>query len=155
MTRTLWRLIKQQHAAAAFSGEGAARYGGRWNPIGLLVVYLSETLSLAVLELLVHLTMDDRRLHFAAIPVRVPAGLQIDTLELSALPAHWRDESIPEETQRLGAEWAARSHRVLLRVPSVIIPSEHNYLADPQHADIARLVIGRAQSFSLDPWLAR
>ena len=152
---TLWRLVKQKHAATAFSGEGAAWYGGRWNPIGLPVVYLSETLSLAALELLIHLTLEDRRLQFAAIAVEVPAGLAIETLEPAALPANWREESIPEETQRAGADWLARKQGVLLRVPSVVIPSEHNYLANPQHPDFSRLIIHPPQPFSFDPRLAQ
>jgi RES domain-containing protein len=152
---TLWRLVKQKHSATAFSGEGAAWFEGRWNPIGLPVVYLSETLSLAVLELLVHLTLEDRRLQFAAIPVEVPEDLAIDTLEPDALPANWRDESIPQETQRVGADWAAGKQGALLRVPSVVVPSEHNYLANPHHPDFSRLNIQPPQPFSFDPRLAR
>ena len=37
------------------SGEGAARYGGRWSPKGMRAVYCSENSSLAALEVLVNL----------------------------------------------------------------------------------------------------
>src|SRR5258705_349554 len=50
-----WRIVKAKHAATAFSGEGAARTGGRWNSRGVPVVYTSSTKSLAALESLVHL----------------------------------------------------------------------------------------------------
>ena len=50
-----WRIVKAKHAATAFSGEGAVLTGGRWNSRGVRVVYASSTLSLAVLESLVHL----------------------------------------------------------------------------------------------------
>ena len=152
---TLWRLVKQKHAATAFSGEGAAWFGGRWNPIGLPVVYLSETLSLAALELLVHLTLEDRRLLFAAIPVEVPEGIAIETLEPDTLPANWRDENVPQEAQAIGADWAAKKQSVLLRVPSVVIPNEHNYLANPHHPDFPRLIIQPSKPFSFDQRLAR
>jgi RES domain-containing protein len=151
----LWRLVKQKHVATAFSGEGAAWFGGRWNPIGLPVVYLSETLSLAALEFLVHLTLEDRRLLFAAISVEVPEGVAFETLEPAALPTNWRDESVPEETQKIGADWAAKKQSVLLQVPSVVIPNEHNYLANPHHPDCSRLIIQPPQPFSFDPRLAR
>jgi RES domain-containing protein len=39
-------------------GEGAKRYGGRWNEWGTAVVYLGGTLSLVALETFVHLTAD-------------------------------------------------------------------------------------------------
>ena len=41
-------------ARAALDGEGARIHGGRWNLPGSRVVYASATLSLAVLEMLVH-----------------------------------------------------------------------------------------------------
>ena len=49
-----WRLIKAVHADDAFSGEGARRGGGRWNSKGVRIVYTSESLSLATLEVMVH-----------------------------------------------------------------------------------------------------
>lgn len=151
----LWRLVKQKHAATAFSGEGAAWFGGRWNPQGLPVVYLGKTLSLAALELLVHLTLEDRRLRFAAIAVEVPEGIAIESLKPDALPTNWRDENVPQETQIVGADWASGRQSALLRVPSVVIPNEHNYLANPHHPDFSRLILRPTQPFSFDPRLAR
>ena len=74
----LWRLVKQRHIATAFDGEGARLYGGRWNSRGTPMVYLSASLSLAALELFMHLSAKDARLRLAAIPVTVPADLAID-----------------------------------------------------------------------------
>src|SRR5260370_28070610 len=45
-----YRLVRQTRASDAFNGEGARRFGGRWNPKNLPAVYGSEHLSLAVLE---------------------------------------------------------------------------------------------------------
>ena len=53
--REAWRIIKAKHLPTAFSGEGAAKTGGRWNSRGVAVVYTSATRSLAALETLVHL----------------------------------------------------------------------------------------------------
>ena len=50
-----WRIIKAKHAGTAFSGEGAALSGGRWNSKGVKVFYASATSSLAALENLVHI----------------------------------------------------------------------------------------------------
>ena len=49
-----WRIVKEKHAATAFSGEGARIFEGRWNSTGVPVVYCSENLALAALEILVH-----------------------------------------------------------------------------------------------------
>nr|MBP8283232.1 RES domain-containing protein [Chromatiaceae bacterium] len=50
-----FRLVDEDYLEAAFSGEGARLYGGRWNSPGVAVVYTAQSLSLAQLELLVHL----------------------------------------------------------------------------------------------------
>ena len=46
--------MRMRWVTAAMSGEGARRYGGRWNPPGLPAVYLAESRALAALEILVH-----------------------------------------------------------------------------------------------------
>ena len=53
--RTGWRIVKTKYAAQAFDGEGARLYGGRWNSPGLRMVYNSENVALAALEILRHL----------------------------------------------------------------------------------------------------
>ena len=58
-----WRIVKERHVASAFSGEGARIFEGRWNSAGVRMVYCSEHISLAALEILVHtqpVTMRDK-----------------------------------------------------------------------------------------------
>ena len=49
------RLVSPQYVDNAFDGEGARRYGGRWNSKGTSIVYAASSLALAALEMLVHL----------------------------------------------------------------------------------------------------
>ncbi len=150
MTLTVWRLVKEKHAKNAFVGEGARQFGGRWNARGTPVVYLSSSLSLAALELFLHLTTDDARLRFAAIPVEMPAGLTPATLPRRKLPKAWRSEPPPDACKALGSAWAEAGGTVLLQVPSVIVPHESNYLLNPRHPDFARLKIHRVKPFGFD-----
>ena len=103
-----WRLVKERHATTAFSGEGAARVGGRWNSRGRRLVYTSATQSLAVLESLVHL---DPAMVFRYVMIRAefPESL-VESLALSALPHGWRDEPPPSATIR-PSERCSRSTR--------------------------------------------
>ncbi|MBI2497892.1 MAG: RES domain-containing protein, partial [Opitutae bacterium] len=41
-----------------------------------------------------------------------------------------------------------------LRVPSVVVPGEFNYLLNPAHPDFKRVKIGKPEPFSFDPRLA-
>lgn len=50
-----WRLCREPFADLA--GEGARRYGGRWNTLGHPMVYAAANAALAVLEVRVHLDL--------------------------------------------------------------------------------------------------
>ena len=52
---TAWRIVKKKHSASAFDGEGARRYGGRWNSLGTAMVYTADYLATAALELMVNM----------------------------------------------------------------------------------------------------
>lgn len=149
--KTLWRLVKRRHAAQAFSGGGARLRGGRWNLAGDAVVYVSESLALAALELFVHLTGAGRHIEFVSFRVEVPDDVQIDALSKNDLPPNWRDEPAPEDTQIIGSDWVKRGGSVLLQVPSILIPTEHNFVINPAHADFHRLIAHPAEPFSIDP----
>ena len=49
-TLTLWRAFVPQWAFAPLSSEGAARFGGRWNPVGAATIYAARELSTAWAE---------------------------------------------------------------------------------------------------------
>jgi len=149
----VWRICRAPFAR--FDGEGARRVGGRWNHPGTAVVYTSGTLSLACLELFVHLGPAEMGLDFVSVRAQVPVGLTVETIEKSALPRGW-DRFPPErKAADLGTEWALRGSSAVLRVPSAIIHDEWNYLLNPVHRDFAKITIGRPAPFCFDPRLTQ
>ena len=48
--QTLWRAFVPRWAHLPLSGEGAARFGGRWNPVGARTIYAARELSTAWAE---------------------------------------------------------------------------------------------------------
>ena len=71
----LWRLSKARWARTPLDGEGARRTGGRWNPPGRPVVYCGSTLSLATLEVLVHMSLETMPDDYVVIALEVPDDL--------------------------------------------------------------------------------
>lgn len=147
---TLWRLTKARYAATAFDGEGARLYGGRWNSPGRAVVYLAGSLALAALEILVHVKSQRELEGYVRIRVEAPEHL---VGEVSTLPVNWRQGRAPDETRAIGDAWLEAGETPLLRLPSVIIPEEHNYMLNPRHPGFGEVLIGEAEPFSFDPRL--
>ncbi len=144
----VWRLCRAVHAAGAFSGEGARRFGGRWNSRGTPMVYTSSSLALAAIELFVHLEPSQAPGDLVAIAATLPEGEPARALAPSELPSDWRsDESGP---RNLGDEWIRSAASLALRVPSVPIPIEWNVLINPQHPRFRDLQIDLPQPFVFD-----
>ncbi len=146
MIRRGWRLVPLPQEIAAFDGEGARRYGGRWNSAGVPMVYASEHESLAVLEVRVHIAMSGVYKSFA---FDFDEGL-MRTLLVQQLPKDWQHEPPPLSLQRLGDAWVKAGNSVILAVPSAIVPNELNLLLNPRHPNFAKIDIHVATDFVLD-----
>ena len=145
-----WRLVKARRAADAWDGEGAYRYGGRWNSRGTRVVYSSQSLSLALLEILVHL--DQTRAapklvaFFADIPAACIEDLSVGTQSNGLLSA----PLAVKNPRRFGDAWIEEASSLALRVPSAVIPTEQNILINPGHPDFKRIRISQPEVFRFD-----
>jgi len=133
-----------------YDGEGARRVGGRWNSRGTRVLYMSENRSLAVLEILVHLTssLPDKYVLGAA---DIPDDIPVETVDEAALPECWQVLNPREQlaTRRIGDEWVKRQGSAVLTVPSVIV-GEWNYVLNPAHPDFARISFAESVTFRFD-----
>ena len=152
-----YRLVDETYRSTAFSGEGARRYGGRWNSPGLAMIYTARTLSLAQLELLVHLDARDVLLghwRYFTVDVYNDAVLALDTW--NEIPADFGAWPAPASTRAIGDRWITESASVALSVPSVVTPGEYNLLLNPAHPDYHAVVaIGGPRTLTLDSRLVK
>jgi RES domain-containing protein len=116
--------------------------------VGTAVAYVSGTLSLALLETLVHVSSGVLPA-YTAVSVEFDASL-VTILEAKDLPADWKANPVPPITQAIGDRWAAESRTAALRVPSVVVPSEFNFALNPKHPDFVRIRIGTPIPFPFD-----
>jgi RES domain-containing protein len=146
---TAWRIVKKQHAARAFDGEGARLFGGRWNSPGMPAVYVAATRALAVLEMAVHLDRAMLLASFALVPCRFDKRL-VRKIDRDALPDGWRREPAPPNLAAIGDRWIIERRSAVLAVPSAVIEEETNFLLNPNHPDFAAIEIGRPERFEFD-----
>jgi RES domain-containing protein len=145
----LWRICREIHAATAFSGEGAHRFGGRWNSQGARVVYTSLSLALAAVETFVHLEPNLRPNDLVFIEAEMPDDIAIERLDVNSLPRKWH-ELRAESLKTFGDDWIHRGGTVALQVPSAAIRGEWNVLLNPRHPGFRKLTIRKPKRFEFD-----
>jgi RES domain-containing protein len=149
-----WRIIKQKHAKAAFTGEGARLYGGRWNSPGRPMVYTSESRALALAEILVHLESSGPLSRYVTFRVEIDETFVAD-IPSGDLPKNWRADPAPKRLQAIGDGWLVSQASAVLRVPSAVVVGESNYLLNPFHPDFPKLQIKGPEKFSIDKRLVK
>ncbi len=147
MPLRLYRVCRTKHRR--LDGYGAKLAGGRWNSLGRAVVYMAESVSLAVLENLVHMPRQDFPAGYVVVGATVPDRVLVCT------EAYLRSIApMPDATSReLGDYWLGRRMTAVLKVASRIVPNEHNFLLNPEHQDFAAIEVDEAIPFRFDPRL--
>jgi RES domain-containing protein len=130
------------------SGMGAKLYGSRWNTAGVPMLYAAESISLAVLETLVHLQEVEIPTAYWLLKIQVPDEGKITAIELAKLKKNWQaDEAY---TQYIGSEFIKNNQSLVLKVPSAIITEEFNYLVNPLYKNFNKTQILQAAAFNFD-----
>ena len=112
------------------------------------VIYAAGSISLAVLELLVHMESAPTTPEYRLIELGFDESL-VTAVDVRRLPRNWQRDPAPRVLQEIGNRWVRRGRSAVLRVPSAIT-AEPNYLLNPAHADFAKIVVGRPTVFRLD-----
>ena len=145
-----WRLVHKRKVDEAFTGTGSRRYGGRWNYKGIGVVYVSDSLALANLEIIVHAASYQALKNYVSIKVVFPKAMVVDVNDLARLPKDWRTDPPPEKLKEIGKKWSNNQISAILKVPSTIIPIECNYVINPYHPDFKKVAVKQAAQFKFD-----
>jgi len=145
-----WRIFNPKWPVEqAVSGAEAAKTGGRWNSVGNVMVYTSETLALATLEVLVHLDKKHILDSYQKVELQIPKELVLTAIE-EDLPVDWDERCLDPVSQQVGDMWLEELQSLALRVPSVIIPEDNNILINPKHQDWDKVIVLEDTPFKLD-----
>lgn len=150
----IWRVCRARFAADAFSGEGARRFGGRWNSRGVPMVYASSSLALAAIETFIHLEPNLQPNDLVSIAASLPEGEPAERLDLGRLPTGWWADDF-EPLRVIGDKWIREKSSLALLVPSAALRTEWNVLVNPLHSAIAEIKVEEPQVFHFDARMFR
>lgn len=132
--------------------------GGRWSSPGRPTIYGSTTLSLMMLERLVHLRGETPPEDERWVMATLPDDAAVETVDPLALPGWQRDTH--QASCHYGDRWLEECRSLVLLVPSVVmyrsvgtaageIP-DHNVLVNPAHPDFARIQVSPERPLTFD-----
>jgi RES domain-containing protein len=142
-----WRIASERYNP--LDGEGAKKWGGRWNSAGRALVYASTSPALAALEQLVWIEPDDIPAGLMLYSIEAPHDISVQRVDESALAANWREPGCPS-CIATGDEWIDHAATAVLYVPSAILPEEMNALINPAHPHASRLRVRSQRQFGFD-----
>ena len=137
--------------AADLSGMGGLYSAGRWHKQGTRILYASEHVSLAKLEVLANSTETPDNV--SLITLEIPANATCLTVNVADLPSGWNQLPYHPALGALIDNWIAEQQYWLMRVPSIHSPAEFNYLINPLHPEHNMLKISNVEQHIFDPRL--
>ncbi len=149
----VYRLCKSKHAAD-LSGKGAEISGARWNSKGKAMLYTSQSIALCSTEIAVHTPLGNLPDDYVLMSIEIPDDSILE-IQQSSLPSDWKFFPHPHSTQKIGDNFIAEEEYLVMKVPSVVVQGEFNYLLNPVHKDFQKVKILNTEPFSFDERLFR
>ncbi len=145
----VYRLVQAAYRHEPLSGQGAAMYGGRWNPKSIPLLYTTESPALSLLEVLVHLNPKHIPDYYL-VTIDVPDSLRTYTAD--SLPPNWRASGSagPLPSQVFLLNWLQQPDTLIVQVPSVVVPMMANYLINPRHTLFSACRVVSNAPFEID-----
>lgn len=149
----VWRLFPERFRSSAFSGIGGLYAAGRWNRVGVAMVYTAGSRALAALEFFVNIEPNEAPDGLLIAGASVPDEL-IESLDLDLLPRKWRELN-NETCRKVGSAWAGSGRSLALKVPSAVVDGDWNVLLNPRHSDFRKIQISAPTPFRYDERMFR
>jgi len=131
--------------ARDISGEGAFMYGGRWNNPGTHLVYAAENNVLAAFEVALRVPLEHISKNYVMVPIEIPDKTEV--ME-PALTGQWHLRV--EVTRSIGENFINDKKYLLMKVPSALISDSFNYLINPSHSLIKKVIVLEARAILFD-----
>lgn len=145
----LYRLSKSKYSRD-LSGKGAEIGGGRWNSKGTPMIYTSQSIALATTEIAVHVSLGILPKGYEAITFDIPDSVIVEELEVKSLSSDWKSIPHSNSTQIIGDGFIQCRNNLILKVPSAVVQGDYNYLINPNHPEINKVLITDIEGYEFD-----
>ncbi|MFI5135142.1 MAG: RES family NAD+ phosphorylase [Chitinophagales bacterium] len=145
----VYRLARSKYKKD-LSGKGAAKSSGRWNSKGVAILYTSESRALCTAEAAVHIGLGNVPGDYYLVTIEIKDDASVKELKQTELPRDWKSFPHPDSTQQIGDEFVQENKFLILKVPSVVVQGDHNYLINPDHKERKKIKIIKTERFAFD-----
>jgi len=146
----VFRLSREKYKDE-LSGYGASLNGQRWNSKGTEVVYTAQTRALANSEVAVHISLGILPKDYHMVEIEIPDSVKIQELHSSTLPSGWNALPSKPVSQQIGDQFVEENKYAVLKVPSVVVKGENNFILNPKHKDFKKIKSIHTEPFPFDP----
>ncbi len=144
----VYRIGRTIHARD-LSGRGAELHGGRWNRKDIPCIYTAGTKALCILEYAANVRLNELPGDLSMTTFAIPDNGWITVIP-DQLPRRWQQRPFPEETAAFGSALLSKNEFLVIRLPSVIVTDEFNYLLNPRHPRFHEVKIAGVQRWDFD-----
>jgi len=145
----VFRLSRKKYTSE-LSGSGASKSGNRWNSKGIEIIYCADSRALAMAEVSVHLSLIFLPKDFMMMEINIPKTIDISVVHEKDLPSNWDYFPHPNKTQKIGDAFILTNKYCIMKVPSVVVKGDYNYLINPRHKDFGKINIQHIYPFLMD-----
>lgn len=145
----VFRLSKTKYADD-LSGKGAEKSGGRWNSKGTALVYTSESRALCTTEIAVHTPLGNLPMDYVLVTIEIPDDIPVQEINPANVPTDWKSFPYSHTTQDIGDYFVQSGTFPVLKVPSVVVKGDVNFLINPLHKAVEKIRITSIEPFYFD-----
>jgi len=150
----VYRLSREKYASDLM-GTGVRINGGRWNSRGKSALYTAQNISLAKLEVTVHLNLDLIPDDYCLITIEFPNEAEIKTIKVDELSLDWDTNPLSNSTQVIGDNFLNENKYLAFKVPSSIVHQEYNFIINPNYPSFSKVKIIKIEHFTFEDRLFR
>ncbi len=116
------------------------------------VLYTGSSRSLSSLELIVHKGAVKPVINYKVMVISIAdEDYLIKQIQIKDLPTNWRSFTAYSTLQNIGSDWYSTQESLILKVPSVVIPVEYNYMINTEHPEfISKVRLTRTENYFWD-----